>query len=219
MKKVLLSALVSTVLVSGALANSYSPAFNGAYIGGGITYTTSKIKNSVSITALQSIGGTSKGVGFNGFLGYGGVFAGGFYLGGELGLGYDGASRNITTGNGAMRFHQNSKAVVSVAARLGYAVCNALPYVKVGFEGRSKAKLQTVNGGQLTTIGGNTVNANRSGFVLGGGLDYALNKNVFIRGEYTHTFGSKNSYTFNNVQVLNLRTTTDTFLIGAGYKF
>ena len=224
-KNLLLGALVSTVVASSAFADAPSPAFNGFYVGAGLTYSNGKINNKSSLLSnvgAGTIGGSSKGAGITGFLGYGAILGGGFYLGGELGLGYDGSRFNNKSGGtgifSGMKF-KSSSLVYSIAARLGYAFSNVLPYVKFGFEGRSGANLKRADGSAAQFGNAGTIKAARNGLMLGAGLDYALTKNVFIRGEYTHSFGSKSTYSVNNVKVLDFRTPTDTFLIGAGYRF
>ena len=200
MKKILLSALVSTVMVGSTLANTNCSAFNGFYLGGGLDYAKEKFKftpnNGGSNTTINSNGG---GVKF--FTGYGAAISQGLYLGGELTLGYDRLVGDKNKGaKGSKRLNYGA------AVRLGYVVSNALPYLKAGYEGRPD-------------VGG----VKRSGFTLGGGVDFAITKNVFIRGEYVHGFGGKT----NNATLITptaivsgkVQTSSDTFLIGAGYKF
>jgi len=129
-------------------------------------------------------------------LGYGLIFADGIYLGTELGLGYDQIIRSKKKVG-----LKNNKSNTSAAVRFGYAFNTVLPFVKVGYEGRSKS-------GSIK----------RSGLLLGGGVDVALTKNVFVRGEYAHTFGSKSIVTV-NTQSVTYRTRADTFLLGAGYRY
>lgn len=226
MKKILLGALVSTIFTGSVLAEASCSAFNGFYLGGGLTYSNGKINNKVSIPGVSdTIDGSSSGVGVNAFLGYGIVFGDGFYFGGELGLGYDGSRfNNKSAGTGVfngLRFKSSSSLTYNITARLGYVISQVLPYVKFGFEGRSAASLRTPSGNTIALVNGGTVEAKRHGIILGAGIDYALTKNIFIRGEYTHNFGSKSIYTYNinNIKILDFRTPTDTFLIGVGYKF
>lgn len=233
MKKVLLGIMASTILVGSSFAQTSNTTFNGVYAGGGVTYSNGKIKNKVDTAAAfnkmgpnnfsGSVGGSTSGVGFNAFLGYGTLYAGSFYLGGELGLGYDGSRfKNKSAGSGnfnGFTFKSSSALTYSFVGRLGYAISQALPYIKFGFEGRSAATLRNAKGNSIPLEKGGSVKARRNGLILGFGLDYAVNKNIFLRAEYTHNFGAKSSYSFNNVKILDFRTTTDTFLIGAGYKF
>jgi opacity protein-like surface antigen len=92
--------------------------------------------------------------------------------------------------------------------RIGYVFSSFLAYAKVGFEGRSK----------INTFG-TAGSLSRDGILLGGGGDYAITQNVFLRAEYTYNFGSRKKFAEDGGSTLNIRTPTKTILIGAGYKF
>jgi len=212
MKKILLSAMISTVLAGSTLASTPSPAFHGLYAGGGLTYSVGKIK----VKARDiSTAFTSKGLGFNGFLGYGGVFYNGIYLGAELGLGYDGSlfKEKLTSDplpNGARLTwlaKPKSKLTFNIAGRIGYAFSKFLAYGKVGYERRSKINT-------LGTFG----SFSRDGILLGIGGDYAMTERVFVRAEYTYNFGSRRKISILGINA-TFHTPTQTVLIGAGYKF
>jgi opacity protein-like surface antigen len=189
MKTIFFTALISTAIVGSAVAET-SSAFRGVYIGGGLNYTSEKIKSNAGSSISFNGGGAKL------FLGYGFIIADGLYLGAELGLGYDQIFRSKKKVG-----LKNNKTNTSAAARFGYAFNTVLPFVKVGYEGRSKS-------GSIK----------RSGLLLGGGVDVALTKNVFVRGEYAHTFGSKSTIVVNTQSVI-FRTRADTVLLGAGYRY
>jgi opacity protein-like surface antigen len=227
MKKVILSSVISLAVVGSAWADEPASPFNGFYIGGGLTYVNGKINNKGGNTGGNDIWNvSSRGVGFNGFLGYGTYFGGFFYIGAELGLGYDGsrfsnkrAGYAVVNGTStAVRFKGRSTASYGAAGRLGFLISNVLPYVKVGFEGHSAVKFTTTDGTQIM-FGGKSVTLRRNGLVLGGGVDYGLTTNVFVRVEYAHNFGTRSSFSSNGVKIADFRTATDTFLIGAGYRY
>lgn len=76
------------------------------------------------------------------------------------------------------------------AARLGYAINpNFLAYGKVGY-----ANYKQLNSRKL------------DGFVAGGGLQFAISDNTYLKGEYTHTF-------FDNKVASNAGT------LGVGFRF
>lgn len=227
MKKIILSMFVPLAFISNTLADELSAAFDGVYIGGGITYSSGKINNKFRFSGGNNIFNVhARGIGFNGFLGYGTYFGGGFFLGAELGLGVDGARYGnkragtaIVNGTStAVRFKSRANVNYGIAGRFGYVFSKVLPYLKVGFEGHGAVKLTTTDGTQLT-YGGRPVNLRRNGFLLGGGVDYALTKSVFVRVEYAHNFGTRTSFMSNGVKIAEFRTPTDTFLIGAGYRY
>lgn len=215
MKKILLSTLLNVVLIGGTFAEAPSPVFNGFYLGGGMTYTNEKIKADVTYIAGGTAGrenSTDKfqGAGIKLFTGYGVFLYENVYLGGELGLGID----RILGNNKTKIMESGNNVNYSIAGRLGYGVSNILPYVKFGYEGRPSMKALGI------------FNVKRNGYILGGGADIALYVNIFLRGEYVHGFGNKTTVggqgRFLVVPISaqgNVRTSSDTFLIGAAYKF
>lgn len=228
-KNLLLGAFITTALVGASFAEAPSPAFNGFYAGIGINYMNEKAKFRTTFTpnghqAIDGPSGTAsfKGGGVKLFGGYGTIISQGIYLGGELTLGFDrliGDKKSISDEEGLelSDFRSNKKVNYGIAARIGYAISSVLPYVKFGYEGRP-----SLNGEKR----GMSLSAKRSGFILGGGVDVAVSKCVFIRGEYIHGFGAKTknpaNVTINGVAGVgdvNFKTSSDTFLIGAAYKF
>lgn len=219
MKKILLSAMISTVLAGGALAGAPSSTFHGFYAGGGLTYSKGdlavKVDNSNSSPTFSS-----SGAGANIFLGYGNVVYGGLYLGGELSLGYDGSRfrdkiYTSTEPDGTkieLRLKSKSQLAYNIGGRVGYVFSNFLAYGKIGFEGRSEASILSKNSGNTIT------NVGRNGFLLGGGADYAITQNIFLRAEYTYNFGGQKKHSERG-NTFTFRTKTKTILIGAGYKF
>lgn len=213
MKKILLSAMASTVLAGGTLAGGPSCAFNGLYAGGGLTYSKSDLTLSAGNNSATF---SSSGVSGNGFLGYGTVIYRGLYLGGELGLGFDGSRfKNKTSSNPlpdgstlTLQVKSSSKLTYNMVGRVGYVFSSLLAYAKVGFEGRSKIST-------LGTIG----SLSRNGILLGLGADYAITKNIFLRAEYTYNFGARKKFSDVEGNTYTFRTSTKTILIGAGYKF
>lgn len=215
MKKSLLIALSNIILVGSSFADAPSPVFNGLYLGGGLNYINEKIKTSASYT-LAGINGSAnetealRGAGVKLFCGYGIFIQQNIYLGAELGLGVDrilGSNKNkiIESGNNVN---------YSIAGRLGYGLSNILPYVKFGYEGRPPMKAF------------NTFNVNRNGYIWGGGVDIALYINIFLRAEYAHGFGAKTKIAGQGTFLVaslsaqgKFKTSSDTFLIGAAYKF
>lgn len=215
MKKIILSSFITTALVGATFAETPSPAFQGFYIGAGLNYINEKFNIKGSFTPTggaaeeENVTESLKGGGVKLFGGYGTIISQGFYLGGELTLGYD---RLIGDSKGK-DLKSNNKLNYGIAGRVGYAMSNVLPYLKFGYEGRP-----SINIGDLSI--------KRNGFILGGGVDVAVSRCVFIRGEYVHGFGGKTNKSANTringvdgVAILNVKTSSDTFLIGAAYKF
>lgn len=215
MKKNILSAFITTALVGATFAETPCSTFNGFYVGAGLNYINEKFKFKGSftptggVTEEENVSESLKGGGIKLFGGYGTIISQGFYVGGEAALGFD---RIIGDKNGK-DLKSDNKVNYSISGRLGYVISSVLPYVKFGYEGRPSIKI-----GDLSI--------KRNGFILGGGVDVSVTKNVFIRGEYLHGFGAKTNKSANatingvaGTAALNVKTSSDTFLIGAGYKF
>jgi outer membrane immunogenic protein len=100
-----------------------------------------------------------------------------------IGLGYDIAFMNgIVVGVEVAGSHTgNAKFIGNVAGKLGYAIEDFLPYIKVG--------LATGKG---------------TGFVVGGGIDYAVTDNIFVGAEYDYT---------------RLNSHENSFMAHVGFKF
>ncbi len=212
MKKILLSAMISTVLAGGALASAPSSAFHGFYAGGGLTYSEGDLTLSAN-NSSRTI--SSSGMGGNGFLGYGTVIYGGLYLGGELGLGYDGSqfrNKSFTINGRKGRLNSKTQLIYNLAGRVGYIFSPFLVYGKIGFEGRSEVNILDNNGNVITSVG-------RNGVLLGGGADYAITQNIFLRAEYTYNFGAQKKFSVRGNTATIRTKTPQTILMGVGYKF
>lgn len=221
MKKVILSALVSVSIMGAASATTSS--FSGFYLGGGLTYAKGKLDLNYKDSATgynKSFNQSSGGFGIGTFLGYGCEFSNHFYLGGELGLGLDGSRINKTTSllrTLNVQTKSNSRWTSSLTARIGYVFSNTvLAYVKLGFESRAKMDVTLIN--PVTNATAKFGSLRRSGALFGLGADYAINKNVFLRAEYTLNTGTKTTYK-SGTQSATFKTKTSAFMIGAAYKF
>ncbi len=91
----------------------------------------------------------------------------------------------FTLGFGSMTAKVDS--YYTVAGRLGYAVDSWLPYIKAGYAG---ARLKTTD---FDVFGDRLASSNwRSGFIVGGGLEYGITQNWIVGVEYNYMdFGSK----------------------------
>ncbi len=222
MKKVSLSllALALTSTVASAAGQ-----FQGFYTGASTGYSRHKLDASAKLNTIignakSKSDKTSHGAIFDAFFGYGATLGqSGFYLGGELGLGYDTAHSSSTKrmlGN-SVKFTTNNSFFYNASARLGYAISNqTLIYTRLGYQVYNKDAKSSVNGGSSKKY-------KRDGMILGFGVDHALTKNVFIRGEYKHNFGhrytSKHTLTGITSVKTKVETSSHAFLLGIGYKF
>ena len=106
-----------------------------------------------------------------------------------------------------------------VRARLGYGAGPALFYLAGG------VALGDVNTTYATPTGAASFLSHTDthvGWTLGGGVDYALNDNWFVRAEYRYTDLGTKSFT-NAAAGINtadkVRNTSNAVLLGVGYKF
>lgn len=211
MKRIILATLLTTLATSSSFASVSRSAFHGLYLGTGLNYTSEKFNINGSFTPTggatiqKNYSLKANGAGVKLFTGFGSTFSPALYLGAELAVGYDYILGNHT----GKDLKSKNKWNYSVAGRLGYATPTFMPYLKFGYEGRPIVH-----------------SIKRDGFILGGGIDYALSQKVFIRGEYQHGFGKKSSrtvnMTYNGVNGVlqgNTSTKSDTFMIGAAYRF
>ena len=152
---------------------------------------------------------------------FGGGFAGYNFQVQSFVLGLQGEINAVGggNGNGGSVYTMKQTMLASADARLGYAFGRTLVYA-IGGVAFADSKHDMIVGGA-----DNSFNGNRSGFDIGGGLEYAFINNWTARVEYRHyDFGSSNSYARSCVGVCqvpenNFAQTGDSVRIGLAYKF
>lgn len=116
-----------------------------------------------------------------------------------LGLEGDFAFTNVT-GNHLFEFGGNPvmldgqlKSIGTVRARFGYAIDQLLIFVTGGFAYAStEAKLTSIVPPVITASGSQSY----SGYTIGGGVEYGLNKNWSAKAEYLYADFGKRSHTY-----------------------
>jgi outer membrane immunogenic protein len=107
--------------------------------------------------------------------------------------------------------------VATLAARFGIAVNNVLYYAKGGggWADNSASLTDTITGASVSTS--NT----RSGWLVGGGIEYAVSPNWTIKAEYDYLGLSNwsNSGPLSPVDTFNLSRQINMFTVGVNYKF
>ena len=91
-----------------------------------------------------------------------------------------------TVGNVAVSGNGGANWVSTIAARFGFAADRALFYGKAGYgwvNGSGNATLTNVATGASLSIGGD---GTRSGWLLGGGIEYAITNNWSVKGEFDY---------------------------------
>jgi outer membrane immunogenic protein len=107
--------------------------------------------------------------------------------------------------------------VSTLAARFGVAMNNVLYYAKGGggWADNSASLTNTITGASVSTS--NT----RSGWLVGGGIEYAVSPNWTIKAEYDYLGLSNwsNSGPLSPIDTFNLSRQINMFTVGVNYKF
>lgn len=225
MKK-LVMAVATVAALSSAASASCSSSFSGFYAGAqaGLASTTAvstdKVTNAAAGTTLsnkKTFGGKSFVGGL--FAGYGMGVGSCAYVGGELYANVDtlnAYTNKDAAGVAAAKFRSKYNAGAKV--RLGYTVSQqAMVFVGLGME-YSKASIKF----RPATAVATTKTNSKKNFVFAPsvGMDMFLNKNLFLRGEYTYAIGNKVSSKLDNGTVLTTsKADQQRFMLGLGYKF
>lgn len=118
--------------------------------------------------------------------GYNHQLASGLVLGGEAAFTYPDSTSTFTqqSPSGAQfdKFAIKNRLQGDIRARIGYALDNFLPYVTVGVSFADTRLRYGNEAGEV--LAKNSVQA---GWVMGGGLEYALYKNLSLRTEYLYS--------------------------------
>ncbi|MGL4824599.1 MAG: outer membrane protein [Alphaproteobacteria bacterium] len=234
------TALLTSVAAQAEDATTHAPVaasaptpacnFSGFYVGLGLGYGVTKgDMEETTVTASVPVINKAPMV-LNGVTG--GIFAG---YGKEMGasrvyLGLEAAY--LLSGGKAEYDHPNTdfgmkkKDTLELGLRLGVAMNNALPYVKVGF---ASSKFE----GQVLDMNADPVKESKrlNGFVIGTGIDLKVSRNVMMGLGYTYTMykdhksklfadgtGTPVSVT-DNVHFKNKKPTSHTAMLRIAYTF
>lgn len=196
-----------------AASTATKPAFNwgGAYIGGQIDY--SMLNGAFSFPGQPE----RKAKGRN--------FLGGLYTGYNFDVGNDlilGAELDVAGSAGKGREDIDNTEIFATTqnrwngaarARIGYAADRFMPYLAGGLAfGGFKDRLKKPNSESTT-------NALRTGWTVGGGVDYAVTDNVILRAEYRYTNFGKQNFDFGNSTSYGRKFSSNDIRIGIAYKF
>jgi outer membrane immunogenic protein len=184
------------------------PTWTGFEIGGFGAYTYGQIDTHLDLTgaweffhdaevAIQDRGNRSlntSGGEIGGFIGYNYQFAGNWVIGAEFDGGYmflrDSKERQFFVNEFESEFASEvsikTNYLLTVGGKLGYAFCHWLPYftgggawANVDFNGR------LAEPGEERFLEGGTSNT-RTGWFIGGGVEYMLNHNWRLRAQYQY---------------------------------
>jgi outer membrane immunogenic protein len=212
MKKLALALVASTVAISAASANINTGFYLGAAVGYGATTAKGALQG---ISGTIAHGDTAANVGIH--AGYGWV-QNCTYFGGEVAYTFENTKINNTFGGLQQTFKRNG--YFGAALRAGYLFTpTTMAYIRLGGNW-GKWKLDD----KFTGFAAGTGSKNRFSFTPGFGIETAVQKNVFLRAEYTYEFGP--SVTANNNGAAALarsvtfsRVRSQSAKIGLSYKF
>jgi outer membrane immunogenic protein len=202
MKKCVLALLCSSVMFSAAYAADLGPAYKaparapaplwtGFYIGGNVGYGWGK-------ASLDGIGGEMNPKGVNG-----GVQLGYNYQVGHAVFGVEGDfqfadHKDNLTGSVlgvAGNLELKSDWFATARGRIGYAFGPFMPYVTGGVAfTQAKASADASVGG--VTVATASTDKTSTGYAIGGGIEYAIDRNWSVKAEYLHLGFGKQTYDF-----------------------
>ena len=135
-----------------------------------------------------------------------------FVLGveGDLGYGHPSKTKAFPGGN-AMKIEQGVNG--TLRARAGYAVDRALIY---GTGGLAVSNFDVKASDGVTT---ESKSKTRAGYVVGGGVEYAVTNNISVKGEYLYENFGKAGATFTNVGATKNDLSDHIVRVGVNYKF
>ncbi len=224
-----MAVLTASLLTATAQAESCASSFTGFYAGLQVGMNSTAVNNSVT----QDRNGTSEKTtnGQHAFIG--GLFAGyGMgvgscgYVGGELYANFGRTSINLYTNNLEAHTLKNTYNF-GAKVRLGYTFSpQAMIFLGLGLE-RAKWQVKDVSTIGVAGIDGTfTKNKTSFAFAPSVGVDLFLNKNLFLRTEYTYVLapkmtiiGDTSTPIVNAGQTAKMKGAQQRFAIGLGYKF
>ncbi|MFD1792854.1 outer membrane protein [Ochrobactrum teleogrylli] len=192
--------------------------WSGGYIGGQVGYGFGKAKFSEN----AKVDNTRP----RGFLG--GIYAGyNFDIGSNLILGIDGdfsGSKIDGTGSATSdstvdgRLKTNLRWSGAIRPRVGYAIDRFLPYIAGGVAFGNIKDNVSLNNPTSATQRTFSQQKTKTGWTIGGGVDYAATDNVILRVEYRYTDFRNRNLEFGNGDFKQKLTTND-IRLGVAYKF
>jgi outer membrane immunogenic protein len=189
--------------VTPVSAYNWTGFYAGANVGGEFlrdTGSNAGLRRKMNSTSL--FGGVQAGYNWQ---------TGPWVLGVETDLGYGHPSKTKTFGANTMKIEEGVSG--TVRGRAGYAVDRALIY---GTGGLAWANFDTtVSNGVVSEKSDKT----RAGYVVGGGVEYAVTNNVSVKGEYLYENFGKMNKTFASVGPTRNDLSDHIVRVGLNYKF
>jgi outer membrane immunogenic protein len=190
-------------VMAQASAYNWAGFYAGANLGG--DFVIDKARNGGARTNLDSgtiFGGLQAGYNFQ---------TGPWVFGVEGDVGYGKASKTKTFGVGSLKTTKDWSG--TARARAGYAFDNFLLY---GTGGLAVANFETKASNGVTT---EKRESTRAGWTVGAGVEYAVARNITVKGEYLYADYGKETHTFTNVGQVKQDLSDHLVRVGLNYKF
>jgi outer membrane immunogenic protein len=217
MKKLLMTAAAIGLLATPAVAGD----FDGPYAGIALQYAWGEVDVEYE-DGTTGLGDFSESESMNGlegglFAGYRHLFDSGFVLGGEVGYQISGADgdRNVTFGANTAKYKFEKDKQLYIDLKPGYVFQdNMLGYALIGYQRTEFEEEALINGASLGTSDDN-FNAWRFGV----GVEYMMDNNFSVRGQYYYAAYSEEDYNYVNGQSLSYDADESVFQVGLSYNF
>ncbi len=223
-------------VVKGPIEPPVAPVnWTGLYVGGHLGGGWSDDHWSDPFGSTPGIGGTTNIAGFGDIIHATGPLGGGqvgynFQMGQWVfGVEADGSGADLRgentcfSGLGGVNCQRTVNALGTLTGRLGFAWDRSLLYVKGGGALTNTTYGLNANTNALA-LGTGTTHVNEGGWTVGGGIEYALNKNWSTLAEFDHIGMASTTVPFPTVGVINgqniaVRQDIEIFKLGVNYKF
>lgn len=232
MKKFTMAVATASLLSATAFADSCASSFSGFYAGAqaGVNSVSGKqtVDSNVADRNLKNDAGSKAFIGGL-FAGYGMGVGSCTYVGGEVYVNFGNNNVNLLTNN---TVKQTLKGTYNFGAkvRLGYTVSQqSMIFLGLGME-RAKWQVKETIGGNAAVAGRNpgSYKKNKASFAFAPsvGMDMFINKNLFLRGEFTYVLapsmkvaGGTDTPVAGTNETFKVKATQQRFTLGLGYKF
>ncbi len=216
MKAVLAAAaLLAAAGASNALAQSAANPWTGPYLGASVgTGSAKTVWSSADFNSFETKGGRALG----GLQGGYNFQTGSIILGVEGDYMFSNLKGSTDCPGGGVTCASDTKGLGSLRGRMGWAIAPpAMLYFTGGLAWGNTQWTATPNGGGATSSFSQT----STGYALGAGAEFLLNKNWTLKAEYLHyNLGSVRTGAGEFIgNAVDLKPRADTFKLGVNFKF
>ncbi|TBW34720.1 porin family protein [Siculibacillus lacustris] len=190
-------------MVAQASAYNWTGLYAGVNLGGDWVLDKARVGGgNTNIDGATVFGGVQAGYNFQ---------TGPWVLGVEGDIGYGDSSKTKSVIGGTLNSQKDWSG--TARARAGYAFDNFLVY---GTGGLAVANFRTKASDGFTTEKKSDV---RAGWTIGGGVEYAVARNISVKGEYLYSDYGRENHNFGNVGPVRQDVSDHLVRVGLNYKF